>query len=148
MIDPNTLSEQQQVDAVHANPSVIKHIANPSCRVQMSAVTRMAAVIVHIDNPCEQVRDFIVRHRPTFISYVDDNGTRSDLQILAAEYNHDCTVYISNPSWELLEYLWKNCPSVLQDVEDRKFRGFGGIPYSDAVQAQIRFLNSMEHPTK
>lgn len=70
-VDYNSMSEEEQIEAVREDPSRIKFINNPSEEVQLAAVKNNAWVIQNITHPSETVQLAVVKsYGPAILRYI------------------------------------------------------------------------------
>ena len=71
-VDPNNMTEEEQIEYVQEKYYNIKHINNPSLNVQLAAVKRNAWVIQFIDNPSLEVQLLVVKNNISAILYINN----------------------------------------------------------------------------
>ena len=100
---PNT--EQEWIEAVSKQPSLIKSHPNPSEDVQLAAVKKKGSAIQCIKDPSEAVQIAAVRKYVGALNYISDPSEA--VQMAAVKRNPYALNLIKNPSESLLIALAK-----------------------------------------
>ena len=92
----NPSEEMKQAAMVQKDPSSIKHIQNPSERVQLAAVKKFGSSIKYIQNPSETVQLEAVKKNPYSIYHIENPSEK--VQLAAVEKDPYSIQFIQNPS--------------------------------------------------
>ena len=97
----NPSEEMKQAAMVQKDPSSIKHIQNPSERVQLAAVKKFGNSIHFIPNPSETVQLEAVEKNPYSIYHIENPSEK--VQLVAVRKKAYSIRYIQNPSEKVIQ---------------------------------------------
>ena len=97
----NPSEEMKQAAMVQKDPSSIKHIQNPSEKIQLVAVKKFGSSIKHIQNPSEKVQLVAVKKFGNSIHFIPNPS--ETVQLEAVKKNPYSIKRIKNPSEKVIQ---------------------------------------------
>ena len=126
----DNLSNEEKLNRINSNPSLIKYVNNPSIELQIAAVKSDPTLISIIEDPDEKVQLIVYKKDPACLEYVE--FVNEKLQVKAIKEDAYNLTYIKNPCDKAIELaieqeprnigLVKN-PSVIHQFNAIKLSG-------------------------
>ena len=90
----NSLSKEEQIDAITKISNVIQYIKDPCLDIQLAAVNKFGYSIKYIKNPYLEVQLVAVRHHGINIQHIENPGYEVQQISIQQNYNKEYFEYI------------------------------------------------------